>query len=91
MREICPLSGIRSCPLFGSCKCIASTGIAVGTATVVRYSGDVRYWECPLSEVPLYTLFSQIILLYYRADLLAGKSGKKNEIELLLETLSFYV
>ena len=54
MRETCPLSGIRSCPLFGSCKCIASTGIAVGTATVVRYSGDVRYWECPLSEVPLY-------------------------------------
>ena len=39
------------CPLFGS---IASTGIAVGTSTVVRYSGDVRYWECPLSEVPLY-------------------------------------
>ena len=55
VRETCPLSGIRSCPLFGSCKCIASTGIAVGTATVVRYSGDVRYWECPLSEVPLYT------------------------------------
>ena len=53
VRETCPLSGIRSCPLFGSCKSIASTGIAVGTATVVRYSGDVRYWECPLSEVPL--------------------------------------
>ena len=49
----CPEFG--GCPLFGSCKCIASTGIAVGTSTVVRYSGDVRYWECPLSEVPLYT------------------------------------
>ena len=58
MRETCPLSGIRSCPLFGSCKCIASTGIAVGTATVVRYSGDVRYWECPLSEAPLYILMA---------------------------------
>ena len=32
----------------------ASTGIAVGTSTVVRYTVDVRYWECPLSEVPLY-------------------------------------
>ena len=50
----CPEFG--GCPLFGSCKCIASTGIAVGTSTVVRYSGDVRYWECPLSEVPLYTI-----------------------------------
>ena len=39
---------------MGSCKCIASRGIAVGTSAVVRYSGDVRYWECPLSEVPLY-------------------------------------
>ena len=41
-------------PLFGSCKCIASTGIAVGTSTVVRYMVDVCYWEHPLSEVPLY-------------------------------------
>ena len=32
-----------------------STGIAVGTSTVVHYSEDVRYWEGPLSEVPLYT------------------------------------
>ena len=29
------------------------TGIAVGTSTVVRYTVDVRYWEYPLSEVPL--------------------------------------
>ena len=63
VRETCPLSGIRSCPLFGSCKCIASTGIAVGTATVVRYSGDVRYWECPLSEVPLYIANHNLKLL----------------------------
>ena len=56
MRETCPLFGIRRCPLFGSCKCIASRGIAVGTSAVVRYSGDVRYWECPLSEVPLYCI-----------------------------------
>ena len=42
------------CPLFGSRKCTASTGIAVGTFTVVRYSEEVRYWEGPLSEVPLY-------------------------------------
>ena len=42
------------CPLFGSRKCTASTGIAVGTSTVARYSEEVRYWEGPLSEVPLY-------------------------------------
>ena len=40
-------------PLFGSRKCTASTGIAVGTSTVVCYSEKVRYWEGLLSEVPL--------------------------------------
>ena len=44
----------RGCPLFGSRKCIASTGIVVGTSTEVRYTENVRYWEGPLSEVPLY-------------------------------------
>ena len=48
-------SEFGGCPLFGSRKCTASTGIAVGTSTVVRYSEEVRYWEGPLSEVPLYT------------------------------------
>ena len=43
----------RGCPLFGSRKCIASTGIAVGTSTEVRYTEDVRYWEGPLWEIPL--------------------------------------
>ena len=47
-------SEFGGCPLFGSIKCTASTGIAVGTSTVVRYSEEVRYWEGPLSEVPLY-------------------------------------
>ena len=48
---------VVGCPLFGSCKCIASTGIAVGTSAVVRYPGDVRYWECPLSEFLLYNIY----------------------------------
>ena len=48
-------SEFGGCPLFGSRKCTASTGRAVGTSTVVRYSEEVRYWEGPLSEVPLYT------------------------------------
>ena len=49
----CLLSRIRRCPLFGS---ITSTGIAVGTSTVVRYTEEVRYWEGLLSEVPLYAI-----------------------------------
>ena len=57
-------SEFGGCPLFGSRKCTASTGIAVGTSTVVRYSGEVRYWEGPLSEVPLYTV--GVILLFIR-------------------------
>ena len=37
------------CPLFGSSKCIGSMGIAGGASTVVHYTVDVRYWECPLT------------------------------------------
>ena len=47
-------SELGGCSLFGSRKCTVSTGIAVGTSTVVRYSEEVRYWEGALSEVPLY-------------------------------------
>ena len=56
-------SQFGGCPLFGSIKCTASTGIAVGTSTLVRYSEEVRYWEGPLSEVPLYSLFLSFLEL----------------------------
>ena len=46
-------SEFGGCSLFGNNKCIVSMGIAVGTSTVVRY------WECPLSEVPLYIIQEQ--------------------------------
>ena len=63
------------CPLFGSSKCIASMGIAVGTSSVVRYMVDVRYWECPLKEVPLYTQYNiydfGLVLLCYIETMLA--------------------
>ena len=29
---------------------------SVGAYTSVRYSVDVRYWECPLIETPLYSV-----------------------------------
>ena len=51
-------SEFGGCLLFGSIKCTASTGIAVGTSTVVSYSEEVRYWEGPLSEVPLCTVYT---------------------------------
>ena len=54
-------SEFGGCLLFGSKKCTASTGIAVGTSTVVRYSEEVRYWEDPLSEVPLYWLIRRVL------------------------------
>ena len=56
-------SEFGGCPLFGSRKCTASTGIAVGTSTVVRYSEEVRYWEGPLSEVPLYKVDSYKVII----------------------------
>ena len=31
-------------------------GVAISASSVVRYRVDVRYWECPLLEVPLYSL-----------------------------------
>ena len=42
------------CLLFGSSKCIVSSGIPVGTSTVVHCTEEVQYWEGSLSEVPLY-------------------------------------
>ena len=53
-------SEFGGCALFGSRKCTASTGIAVGTSTVVGYSEEVRYWEGPLSEVPLYVINKKV-------------------------------
>ena len=44
VRCACPLSGIQRLSLFGSRKCIAFTGIAVGTSTEVRYMEEARYW-----------------------------------------------
>ena len=43
MHKACPEFG--GCPLFGSKKCIVSTGIAVGTSAVLHYTVDVRYWS----------------------------------------------
>ena len=54
----CAHSNMSLYPLFGSRKCIASTGIAVGTSTEVRYTENVCYWEGLLSEVPLYIAIS---------------------------------
>ena len=59
MRSVCPLFGIRRLCAIREQKCTASTGIAVGTSTVVRYSEEVRYWEGPLSEVPLYIYYDE--------------------------------
>ena len=56
-------SEFGGCPLFGSSKCIESTGIAVGASTAVRYTVDIRYWECLLMDVPLYYIIYNIIWL----------------------------
>ena len=44
------------CPLFGCFYCIICMETAVGACNSVRYSVDVRYWECPLIESPLYSM-----------------------------------
>ena len=47
-------SEFGGCPLFGCCYRNIYMETAVGACTIVRYSVDVRYWECPLIETPLY-------------------------------------
>ena len=42
----------RGCLLFGSSKCIASTGIAVGTSIVVCYMVGICYWEYLYTAIP---------------------------------------
>ena len=44
---------LGGCPLFGCFICIVCMENAVGACNSVRYSVDVRYWECPLIESPL--------------------------------------
>ena len=38
-------------------------GIAIGASSVVCYKVDVHYWECPLSEVPLYKKDGQRLIV----------------------------
>ena len=40
-----------------SIYCIICMETAVGACNSVRYSVDVRYWECPLIESPLYYVY----------------------------------
>ena len=49
--------GARDLSVVRNSEVVRYLDVAVGTATVVRYSGDVRYWECPLPEVPLYSVW----------------------------------
>ena len=51
-------SEFGGCPLFGCCYRIIYMETSVGAYTSVRYSVDVRYWECPLIESPLYSTTS---------------------------------
>ena len=51
-KPLCPLSGIRRLSAIRVFLLCMET--AVGACNGVRYSVDVRYWECPLIESPLY-------------------------------------
>ena len=51
------------CPLFRCCYCIEHMEISVGTYSSVRYWVEVRYWECPLIESPLYTCHVSIYFM----------------------------
>ena len=53
IRCACPLSGIQRLSAIREQKMYCVYGIAVGTSTEIRYTKEFRYWEGPLSEVPL--------------------------------------
>ena len=57
------------CPLFGCCYCTIYMETSVGTYGSVRYTVDVRYWECPLMESPLYK-FVCVISFFLSVDAL---------------------
>ena len=65
-------SEFGGCSLFWSRRCIAFTGIAVGTSMVVCYTEEVIYWEGPLLEIPLY------ICIYTVKSLLADTPNSRH-------------
>ena len=51
-------------PLFRCCYCIKHMEISVGTYSSVHYLVEVRYWEYPLIESPLYLLIVNCEFFY---------------------------
>ena len=57
---VCPLSGIKKRPLVGGFLYTSTIVISIGATAGVLYREDVRWWEGPLWEVPLYILDTYI-------------------------------
>ena len=57
----CPLSGVKRCLLFGGSVCISYIGGSASAKARCPLDGGVRYLECPLKEVPLYSHSRTII------------------------------
>ena len=51
-----PLSGVKRCPLFGGSVYISYIGGLAGAKARCLLDRGVCYLECPLKEVPLYTV-----------------------------------
>ena len=66
------------CPLFGCFYCIICMETAVGACNSVRYSVDVRYWECPLIESPLYS--TRYFVEKFTIGHVAAQRGRLNYI-----------
>ena len=57
--EFCPLFGGWRCLFVGGRKCMECMLLSAGGTVFVHWWEVVRSSECPLSEVPLYTLCQQ--------------------------------
>ena len=54
---VCPLSRIEKRPLVGGYLYTSAIVVSIGATAGVLYREVVRWWEGPLWEVPLYTLY----------------------------------
>jgi len=70
---VCPLSGIKKCPLVGGWLNTSSIVMSIGATASVHYREVVRSWEAPLWEVPLYIIC--ISFLHYSCFTLKAKRG----------------
>ena len=64
-KSSCPLSGVKRCLLFGDSVYISYIGGSASAKARCPLDRGVRYLECPLKEVPLYSVLRLFYIYMY--------------------------